>query len=250
MSRSPLVSLSSCALVALLLAPASANAQGFTEADLVGGYAFQAGTEAGNGNTVGFGFGGLTMTTTGKFTLDGAGIVTDGVRTTLRPLFLTGSLEARTEVVEQTFTGSYSVEPDGTGVMTIEPTPTPPWDVVDNDDAHLTFPPTETIRFTLAEGGRRLLFSQDVRAIRRPVSNPALFPRDAHLFLVGQAESQAPADDLTDLVARQSAQLCEVLRLLNTPQGQRETSTPEVVEACGTGYEWNGEGTDGPRRGR
>ena len=245
MSRSLLVLLSSCALVALLLVPGSAVAQGFTEADLVGDYGFEA--QKSGGDTVGrinHGFARLI----GRFTVDGMGNVS-GLRSFSRQtLAPTGFV---VEVFEQSFIGTYSVETDGTGLMTIEPTPNPPW-VGNNANRHTVLDGPETHRFVLTAGGRRLALTLDLPGQGFRIADGADLGR-ADVQLGGRAERQSPSNDLADLrdiVARQSAQLCELLRLVNTPQGQRETSTPEVVEACGTGYQWNGEGTDGPRRGR
>jgi hypothetical protein len=246
MSRSLLVLLSSCALAALLLAPGSATAQDFTEADLVGDYAF---TVSNDSDSQGGGGRSTGMRILGRFTADGLGSVS-GSRTWLRPVW--PDLALRTQAIEQEFTGTYSVESDGRGVMTVTATPNSDWLSVNGLTATV-FEEPELHHFVLANGGRNLGLTMDLNANHIRIADGS--SRGGVTYgLVGDAEAQdsaVPAPDpridvLTDELAilreenaRQSAQLCEVLRLLNTPQGQRETSTPEVLDACGTGYEWN-----------
>lgn len=257
MSRSFLVSLPSWALVAILLAPDAAVAQGFTEADLVGDYAFELQSNSighrGSHRMLSF----LRMI--GRFSVDGSGNL-EGSRLFLRDENPRGNTGV-TEFLEQEFTGTYLVESDGTGVMIIAATPNPPWDT--DSGISLIIEDSESIHFVLANGGQTLDLTSDVPADFIQDADGRLVLSEA-IQLAGHAAAQEPnanladeladisarVEELTDLVARQSAQLCELLRLVNTPQGQRETSTPEVVDACGTGFQWRGEGTDGPRQGR
>ena len=179
--------------------------------------------------------------------------------------------------------------------MSLTAAPSPTWIYPNREsgsshESRFDFFGSELVRFTLADGGRSLLLTQELHAIRRFGGDPRV--SDGDVLLVGRADRQDPleidipepepdpriddlleevgelsdqvgdlsaevgdlsdrVDDLTRSNALLAAQLCEAIRLLNTPEGRRSADSDEVVEACGTAFEWTGEGTDAPgsRRG-
>ncbi len=263
--------------LALVAVASIAIAQpGFSNDDLVGPYSF---SSSGIGLIVVDSWSvpdGSNIEMIGFLEADGAGNVT-GTRTFQRPIIVdvapSTPVHQRREVVEQTVTGTYEVNADGSGTMWLSPEPNPAWSVPSQRATIVRFigGGPEVLRFVLADDGRSFRFTHELRATRHAAS----VIRDTHLLLSGIAETQEPLelpepepdpriDDLIDLLEGQDAriddlaaqndilkaQLCEILRLLNTPQGQRVSDSPEVVDACGTAFAWNAEGTDGPRRGR
>ena len=210
-----------------LLTCVSVLAQDFSEADLEGRYSFSAGLE-------------LDLPLLGSFVLDGAGGVTDGVRKFFRPFTqppfsgaTSGLSHQRHEIVEQTFTGSYSVGPDGNGTMTIIVTPRPEWtgrdEAGDPRPNGLQFDAAETIHFSAADGGRVLRFVLDMRASRLTRFELPRVVSDTWLRFPGEAERQ---DD-----SGSSCDSCELVALLAPllPGGTLPSSHPCFVAEPGGG---------------
>lgn len=252
--------LAACLAAALLTPPASAQG-GFTNADLEGRHAFLL-TSDGSGDTGRTRYGGGLLAI-GSLEFDGLGTVT-GHRTLRRRLvFHDGAWNVTYEELDQELTGTYSVGADGRAVLEITAEPNPPWMPYTGSSAwpiDLGAQP-ESWRLSIADGACRLELLAELRG--RELGDR--YQPEVHVQLAGTAERHGPgcraaepdprldellgevADlraevgDLRELAARQSAQLCEILRLLHVPQGRRESDAPAVLEACGTGFDWNGE---------
>ncbi len=62
-----------------------------------------------------------------------------------------------------------------------------------------------------------------------------------------KAEVRDIKAELVDLADDMACEFCAVIRLLNTPEGQRAACEPCIVDDCGTTYSWNGQSTGGPQ---
>jgi hypothetical protein len=62
-----------------------------------------------------------------------------------------------------------------------------------------------------------------------------------------KAEVRDIKAELVNLADDFAAKSCVIIRLLNTPEGQRAACEPAVVENCGTTYSWNSQSTGGPK---
>jgi hypothetical protein len=139
-------------LLAVLLAlPRPAAAQRtLTDAELVGRYAFAIGLHADASGT--------TMRVVGVITADGTGNVVGGSRTVFRhESFMQQALQ-----YTQTASGTYRVEPDGTGTMLLTWSPTLPgvaWESapVAPPCRNVHQDPNETLTFSLHDAGFELV---------------------------------------------------------------------------------------------
>jgi hypothetical protein len=62
-----------------------------------------------------------------------------------------------------------------------------------------------------------------------------------------KAEVRDIKAELVNLADDFAAKFCVIIRLLNTPEGQRAACEPAVVDNCGTTYSWNSQSTGGPK---
>ncbi len=62
-----------------------------------------------------------------------------------------------------------------------------------------------------------------------------------------KAEVRDIKAELVNLADDVAAKFCVIIRLLNTPEGQRAACEPAVVDNCGTTYSWNSQSTGGPK---
>ena len=217
------------AAAALLLAPAVTAQDDFTDAELVGRYAFA--IQSAGGATAGFSFGGsargVAVSAVGFFMADGDGNITDGVRFLYRPILrnsgFPGAPQVLHEVIEQTLTGTYSVQPDGTGLMQVTVSPNPVWDPDDLAGGDIILGGAPRVRFVLVDGGRRLsLVSESFGVSRGGGGSSTPF----WLFLPGTAERQDAA------LGPDACDSCEVVALLAPllPGGALPSSHPCFVE--------------------
>ena len=115
-------------------------------------------------------------------------------------------------IIEQTFEGSYSINPDGTGQMDLIVSPNPDYFgrlLPDGSpgSSPVEYDGTETLHFATAEGGRLLQLGLEMKPIDNPQpSDPSCeFCSDNWSTFTGTAHHAAPAA---------SCDNCELVRLL------------------------------------
>jgi hypothetical protein len=202
-----------------------------------------------------------TVQVVGFLVFDGAGEV-EGRRTLRRRRAAYDASLSRFvleyQEVEQVLAGTYTVTPEGLGRLSVTASPRPDW-VVQGSSNELRVRYDgygEQWNLALSDEPCSLPLMSTVVGLAHDTNDGDEF--EYGVTLAGSAERhdagcggaepdprldelQEEVDLLRELALRQSAQLCEVLRLLHTPQGRRESATAEVLEACGEGFEWNGE---------
>jgi hypothetical protein len=190
-------------LAVVLLGAASTGALAqptFTNADLQGRYAFACG-EWGWSSTNDYNL------CQGVFTADGNGNIVSGIRNFIQ--YQGGSMY---QFLEQAFTGTYAIGPDGRG--------TGEWLVADPIPG---FSANETLHLVLGGDGGVYIRGY-VPPSAGPVAHPILFMLDvARQGEPGGGTSSVILDRLDELEARLEALECEEIRLLLTPEGLRES---------------------------
>ena len=162
-----------------LLTAGLSLAGSFSTADLDGGYGFLLTSQTDFAGEA------LVTVSIGELTFDGVGGVT-GVRNvtaeTVSTSLVLGLRDATAEWSD-TITGSYTVDADGTGTMSLE---YPTQHTLEGPGTPITFPRREQYRLVLRDGGRKLYLTGLVRA--EVVVH--LVPYQ-HLILAGEAEQQS-----------------------------------------------------------
>ena len=246
MSRSLFTLTSSAALTILLFAPTALAQDDFTEADLAGDYGVAASLPAGAPDSDSI-QGAVFFV--GRLSFDGMGTV-EGTRVMSRIVSLRRILgglpeQFRVERIEQAISGNYVIRPDGSGSVSLVAVPNLPWRLSDRDSFQTHFENTEVLDIVLVDGGRVFEFVDTWKGERRDSATDE-FVGSHEIMLPGTGKQQRPRDTADPRVDTVMLQLCEVIRLLHTPAGRRQAFDAELVEACGTPFEWNGQGTDRP----
>jgi hypothetical protein len=175
----------------LLALSSPAPAQGaeiFGPSALVGSHAFNLETSDLHWAVSAFG-GEILVWSAGSFTADGEGRIVSGTRRLLLPEVVDGGFERSHRVVEQSFTGSYSVRADGTGTMVLQLPEIPEWQA--STRWAIGVPAQEeTVEFVLRQGGRSLYMATAVQARLRETIPGGETLEAISILLRGEAERQ------------------------------------------------------------
>lgn len=157
------------AIASLQAAPAALAQEAFSDADLAGRFAFELRFDV-RDNLLGHATSASSFAFVGVLVADGEGGVT-GRRWWHRsrsPRNNPDPFALDVEIVEQAITGTYSVEPDGMGVMRLTVDPAPPWvEVLEREE--IVFGAEEEVRFVLSRGSCELLLVAVHEATRRRI---------------------------------------------------------------------------------